>query len=135
MKSILIIDDETDVRDALDKVLTRAGYAVRQAGDVESALAACDAETPDVVITDIIMPKVSGVSAIESLRSRFPAIKIIAISGGGTFAANGYKPGAIATTAYLAAARRAGADAIITKPFERKELLEALRRLGVGAIK
>lgn len=133
MHRILIVDDELDVRDALKRVLERAGYTVVA---VESAAAAFEElrqVTVDVVITDIIMPKVNGVEAIHEIRASFPKVKIIAISGGGNFGITAYQPTAITTTAYLAAAERAGAHLILTKPFESKTLVQAVESvLGVG---
>jgi CheY-like chemotaxis protein len=75
------------------------------------------------------MPKVHGVELIKTLRERYPRIRIIAISGGGSFGPLGYKPEAISTHAYLAAAREAGAQEILTKPFDLTDLIAAVRRL------
>ena len=87
----------------------------------------------DVVITDIIMPKINGVEAIDFIRKEFPAVRIIAISGGGNFGMSAYQPHAITTSAYLAAAERAGAHLILTKPFESRDLIQAVEQvLGVG---
>ena len=54
---------------------------------------------------------------------------MIAISGGGSFGPQGYKPDAISTHAYLAAAREAGAAEVLTKPFDLTDLIGAIRRL------
>jgi CheY-like chemotaxis protein len=93
-----------DVRDAIKRVLERAGYAVRTCADAVQALQELNRQPAHVVITDIIMPKVNGVEAIRSLVNDFPSIRVIAISGGGNFGIDSYKPNAITTTAYLAAA-------------------------------
>jgi CheY-like chemotaxis protein len=133
MHEILVIDDELDVRDAIKRVLDRAGFSVRTSADVADALAELRARPADVVITDIIMPKSNGVEAIEFIRREFPAVRIVAISGGGNFSVNGYQPTAITTSAYLAAAQRAGAHLVMTKPFESKDLIKAVEQvLGVG---
>jgi CheY-like chemotaxis protein len=133
MQSVLVIDDELDVRDAIKRVLDRAGYVVRTVADVSGALEELRRSRADVVITDIIMPKHNGVEAIDFIRKEFPGLRIVAISGGGNFAVAGYQPTAITTSAYLAAAERAGADLVMTKPFESKDLLQALEKvLGVG---
>jgi CheY-like chemotaxis protein len=63
------------------------------------------------------------VDLIKELRNAAFTGRIIAISGGGNLASAGYAPGAITTTAYLAAAAKVGADAVLTKPFERQELI------------
>jgi CheY-like chemotaxis protein len=133
MQNILIVDDEPDVRDALKRVLDLAGYSVRTAANAMDAMAELERIPADVVITDIIMPKINGVQAIEMICKAFPAIRIIAISGGGNFGLTSYKPRAITTTAYLASAQSAGARLVLTKPFEAVELIQAVEEvLGVG---
>jgi CheY-like chemotaxis protein len=133
MQNVLVIDDELDVRDAIKRVLERAGYSVRTTAGADEALAELRRWHADVVITDIIMPKINGVEAIESIRSEFPGVRVIAISGGGNFGITAYQPTAITTSAYLAAAERAGAHRVLTKPFESKDLLQAVEQvLGVG---
>ena len=133
MHSILVIDDEPDVRDAVKRVLDRAGYSVRTTDSGVDALAELERIRTDVVITDIIMPKIDGVQLIESIRKLFPAVRIIAISGGGNFGISAYQPTAITTTAYLASAELAGAHMGLTKPFESNDLIQAIERvLGVG---
>jgi CheY-like chemotaxis protein len=133
MQNILVIDDEPDVRDAVKRVLERAGYSVRTADNAIDALAELERVATDVVITDIIMPKINGVQAIESIRKAFPSVRIIAISGGGNFGISTYQPTAITTTAYLASAEMAGAHLALTKPFESGDLIQAVEKvLGVG---
>lgn len=133
MHSVLVVDDEVDVRDAIKRVLDRAGYSVRLVENGAGALTELRTCPADVVITDIIMPKINGVEAIDSIRKEFPSVRIIAISGGGNFGLAAYQPNAITTSAYLAAAERAGAHMILTKPFESKDLIQAVEQvLGVG---
>ena len=133
MHSILVIDDEPDVRDGIKRVLDRAGFSVRVVDNATDAMLELKRLAADVVITDIIMPKVNGVDAIERILREFPMVRIVAISGGGNFDVNGYQPAAITTTAYLAAAKRAGAHCILTKPFESRELIEAVNQV-MGAV-
>jgi len=132
MKSVLVIDDELDVRDAIQRVLTRAGYSVRNVGTAEFAFAELKQIPADLVITDIIMPQSNGIDVINTLRQQFPGTRILAISGGGNFGVKAYQPGSITTTAYLAAAQKAGAHHILTKPFESKDLLQAVES-AIGA--
>ena len=129
MIRILIIDDERDVRDSVAKILTRAGFEVRIADGGAAGLESYRTEGADIVITDIIMPEPHGIDVIAALRKEGGSVRIIAISGGGNFGPSGYQPGAITTDAYLAAASKAGADAVLTKPFERSELLDLVRGL------
>lgn len=79
------------------------------------------------------MPKINGLESIDLIRKEFPAVSIIAISGGGDFGITAYQPNAITTTAYLAAAERSGAHLVLTKPFESRDLIDAVEQvLGVG---
>jgi DNA-binding response OmpR family regulator len=129
MAAILVVDDEVEVGEAIRRVLERAGFAVIVANTADGALLALDHHQPDIVVTDVIMPKVHGLELIKILRGQYPRVRIVAISGGGSFGPLSYKPDAISTHAYLAAAREAGADAILTKPFDMGDLLAAVRRL------
>jgi CheY-like chemotaxis protein len=126
MKSVLVIDDEEAVRVALKRVLERAGYTVRLAPGGSEGLEALRRQPADVVITDIMMPNTHGVDTIKAIVQEFPAVRVVAISGGGNFGANEYKPNAITTTAYLTAAQTAGAHAVLTKPFETRDVLQAI---------
>jgi len=134
MHTILVIDDETDVRDGIKRVLDRAGFSVRTVDNAIDGMLELGRAQADVVITDIIMPKLNGVEAIDAILKAFPAVRIIAISGGGNFDVTGYRqPSSITTPAYLAAAKKAGAHCILTKPFESRELIDAVARvLGGG---
>ncbi|MEN8761849.1 MAG: response regulator [Thiogranum sp.] len=129
MASILIIDDEEDIRDALKMVLERAGYEVKVASNGDEAIKLQREQPAQLVITDIIMPEKDGVLTIKEMREEYPGLRIIAISGGGGVEPLAYKPGAITTTAYLAAAKEVGADRVFTKPFDRKDLIQAVADL------
>jgi DNA-binding response OmpR family regulator len=128
MALILVVDDEVEVGEAIRRVLDRAGFSVVVAQGVSEGLTAMETQLPDIVVTDMIMPKTNGIELIKTLRSRYPRVRVIAISGGGSFGLQSYKPDAIKTHAYLAAAREAGAEEILTKPFDMKDLLAAVRR-------
>ena len=129
MANILVVDDEVEVGAVIRRVLERAGHTVSVANNATAGLDAVVRQSPDVVITDVIMSKVNGVEFIKVLRERYPGIRVIAISGGGSFGPVAYKPDAISTHAYLAAAREAGAEVILTKPFDLTDLIAAVRRL------
>ena len=129
MISILLIDDEKDVRDAVAQILSRAGYRVETTDNAEMGLAMLEENDFDLLITDIIMPGIDGVQAIKAVREKNKKMKILAISGGGNFGLKDYEPQAIKTTAYLQAAADAGADSILTKPFTRVELVELVSNL------
>jgi len=133
MTRVLIVDDEPDVRDSVGKLLSKAGYDVRVVGTAAAGLESFQKEGADLVITDVIMPEQNGVDLIRALRVVGGAAPIIAISGGGNFGPTGYAPGSITTTAFLAAAQKVGADAVLTKPFESKELLDLVTDLLLRA--
>jgi DNA-binding response OmpR family regulator len=128
MALILVVDDEVEVGEAIRRVLEKAGFTVSVANSVTDGLRAAEAQQPDIAVTDMIMPRANGIELIKTLRERHPRVRIIAISGGGSFGLHAYKPDAIKTHAYLAAAREAGADEFLTKPFDMNDLLAAVRR-------
>jgi DNA-binding response OmpR family regulator len=128
MAAIVVVDDEVEVGEAIRRVLTQAGFTVTVVTGADAGLRAIDESPPDIVVTDVIMPKIHGLELVKILRVRYPRIRVIAISGGGSFGPQAYKPDAISTHAYLAAAREAGAQEVLTKPFDMSELLAAVRR-------
>ena len=129
MPSVLVIDDEPDVRDSIRQVLTRVGFDVTTADNGHAGIQAFYDRPPDVVIVDIIMPRNNGVEVIRKIRETYPGARIIAISGGGNFGPFGYKPGTLVTDAYLASATESGADAVMTKPFHRTDLIALVRSM------
>lgn len=84
MPTVLIIDDEAMIRSLLRRVFQRAGLEVMKAGDGGEGLEKFAAKPADLVIRDLIMPKVDGMEVITRIRRTAPATKIIAMSGGGT---------------------------------------------------
>ncbi len=126
MRRVLVIDDEPAIRYTLTRVLEKAGFRVTTAEGGAVGLETLRASDFDVVITDIMMPQMHGVDAISAIVREFARIRIIAISGGGNFGVTKYKPDALTTSAYLAAAKRAGAHALLTKPFRTAELLQTI---------
>jgi CheY-like chemotaxis protein len=129
MTSILVVDDDVEVGEVIRRVLERGGFGVRVVNSADAALDAVTESEPDVVVTDVIMPRQNGVDLIRALRAHRPQIRIVAISGGGSFGPSSYKPDAISTHAYLAAAHAAGASEVLSKPFDLDALLNAVRRL------
>jgi two-component system chemotaxis response regulator CheY len=129
MPSVLVIDDEADVRDSIRQVLRRVGFDVTVADNGETGMQAFYGRPPDVLIVDIIMPRSNGVEVIRKIRASHPGARIIAITGGGNFGPFGYKPGTVVTEAYLASATESGADAVMTKPFHRTDLIALVRSL------
>lgn len=79
--NILVVDDESDVRDLLSKFLTRRGYDVATAGDGEAAIEAIREYRPDIVLLDIRLPKIDGLSVLQRLRDESDEVAIITMSG------------------------------------------------------
>lgn len=119
MAHILLVDDDKQVREMLKLTLERKGHKVTEAGDGVQALARFEAETVDLVVTDIVMPEKEGIETIMELRCQDPAVKVIAISGGGR----------ISPEDYLSWARRFGVKHTFTKPVNRDDLLSAIDEL------
>jgi CheY-like chemotaxis protein len=78
---LLIVDDEPSIRNSLAPILTEIGYRVRSAHDGFSALAEIRKEVPEILISDLNMPGMSGIALLSFVRRRFPAIQVIAMSG------------------------------------------------------
>src|SRR5690242_14519319 len=85
-KKILVVDDDPDQRELLETVLTLSGYDVVLAFDGQEGLELAQAESPDLIITDIAMPRMSGVRLIYRLRSMpgFKKLPILAVTSHGT---------------------------------------------------
>jgi DNA-binding response OmpR family regulator len=119
MQRILIIDDDHAIRASLQLVLEREGYEVVCAVDGGAGIRMFERASPQMVITDLIMPNKEGIETIMELRSRDATMPILAISGGAR----------IHNTDFLQIARRLGANESLAKPFTSKELVAAVRRL------
>jgi CheY-like chemotaxis protein len=78
---ILVVDDEPLIRETSALVLTEQGYEIRTAGDGFEALVELRQALPDMIISDLSMPNMSGFEFLSVVRRRFPHIPVIAISG------------------------------------------------------
>jgi CheY-like chemotaxis protein len=119
MTRILVVDDDPQIRAMLGQILERAGYAVVLAADGEAACQLFRASPTDIIIMDMVMPEKGGVETIMELRTEFPGVKIIAMSGGGR----------TGPYSYLKMAERFGAEKVFSKPLRREKILEAVRDL------
>jgi CheY-like chemotaxis protein len=118
MAKILVIDDEVLLAKSLSLILMKAGHTVVTADNGKRGLEVFDQEAPDLVITDIIMPVMEGIEAIQALRAKSPNIPIIAVSGGGR----------TKNLDFLRVAEKLGANAAIPKPFSKEQLLAAVAK-------
>lgn len=96
---LLVVDDDPTIRMALSVIFAQIGYGVCTAHDGLSALIEIRREIPDVVISDLNMPRMSGFEFLSVVRRRFPAIQVIAMSG--AFSGDGVPPGIAADAFYL----------------------------------
>jgi CheY-like chemotaxis protein len=119
MPRILIIEDDEEIRDLLESLLTRQGYEVATAANGKQGVAEFQAAPFDLVITDIIMPEKDGIEAIMDLRRGRPDLKLIAISGGGRSEPENY----------LHSAQLLGANRTLRKPFTNDAILAAVKDL------
>ena len=118
--TVLTVDDSRTMRDMLHMALTDAGFRVLQAVDGVHGLEMLDtAEAPDVIITDINMPRLDGFGFIEGVRqdSRHRATPILVLT-------------TESDSAKKNRAREAGATGWIVKPFNPEKLVEAVRRVA-----
>ena len=82
MESILVIDDDPQIRKLLEEVLRDEGYKASSAESVEEGLPNYPISTLPLIVTDVLMPNREGLETIRELRKNNPSMKIIAISGG-----------------------------------------------------
>ena len=121
MASILLVEDDSQLRSMLKLFLTESGYEVSEAADGKRVSAMHQQQQFDLVITDVVMPDIEGLELIMELRRIDQNVPIIAMSGGGQRGGQ----------AYLTIARKLGAQHVLTKPFSNQQLLEAVQ-LALG---
>ncbi|MBI4574027.1 MAG: sigma-54-dependent Fis family transcriptional regulator [candidate division NC10 bacterium] len=113
---ILVVDDQEGIRWLLSKLLEDAGYAVSTAADGQEALDAAAKQPPDLVLMDVRMPRLDGMTALERLRQNDPHLPVIMIT------AYGQVPDAVQ-------AMKLGAADYLLKPFHNEKVLLAIRRV------
>jgi two-component system, chemotaxis family, chemotaxis protein CheY len=118
LPKILVIEDYDQIRDLISCMLEMEGHRVVVAEDGIEGVARYRAELPDLVITDMIMPKQGGAETIIQIWQATPDARIIAISGGGSL--DGTHP--------LIVAKRLGVVETLHKPFSANELIACITR-------
>ena len=83
-KTILVVDDEESICQSLKGILVDEGYEALTAGSGEEALKIIDEELPDLVLLDIWLPGIDGIETLKKIKSKWPQIQVIMISGHGT---------------------------------------------------
>lgn len=116
MASILVIDDNPEFREILRIHLEANGHRTVLASNGEQGLQLLEREAVDIVLTDILMPQRDGVEVLREAKRRWPALPVIAISGGGWIGAN----------ELLTMAEKLGADQVLQKPVRRDDLIRAV---------
>jgi CheY-like chemotaxis protein len=95
---LLVVDDDPSIRNSLSQIFIQLGYAVRSAEDGFSALSEIRLLAPDVLLSDLNMPGMSGFELLSVVRRRFPAIQTVAMSG--AFSGEGLQLGVAADAFY-----------------------------------
>jgi len=116
-KTVLIADDEPNIVISLEFLLEQDGYRVLVARDGNEALEAIEREVPDLVLLDIMLPRLSGYDVCQRIRQNpnWRKVRVIMLTARGR---------EVEVTKGLAL----GADAYVTKPFSTRELLDQVRR-------
>jgi CheY-like chemotaxis protein len=97
-KRILIVDDYVSIREAMALLLRSAGYDIRTAQDGFSALLELKSAVPDLILSDLNMPRMSGFEFLSVVRRRFPQVLVVAMSG--AYSASEAVPGGVIADAF-----------------------------------
>jgi two-component system alkaline phosphatase synthesis response regulator PhoP len=117
-KKVLIADDEPNIVISLEFLLRREGFEVLVAVDGEEALAKARAERPDLVLLDVMMPKMNGFDVCQALRAdpELASMRVLMLTAKGR-------------ETEVSKGLGLGADGYMTKPFSTKDLVEQVRLL------
>ncbi len=115
MRQILLVDDEKNMRTVLTLLFEREGFSVRSAATGEEALEALRAGIFDLILTDLKMPAMDGMSLIEAIRREGMEVPVVVVTAFGTIEK-------------AVAAMKKGAVDFVTKPFKNDEILHVVRR-------
>ncbi|TCK60476.1 response regulator [Seleniivibrio woodruffii] len=114
-EKILIVDDDDELRSNIDEILVVAGFQTRQASGASEAMKMIQADCPDLIIVDYMMPEINGMELISSVKKSHPSVKIIMIT-------------AFAAIESAVEAMKKGADDYISKPFKKDALILSVRK-------
>ena len=116
---LLIVEDDSEMRDLLRKVLEKEGYQVSVAGDGREAMVWLSENLFDLVVTDMLMPDDGGLELLEAIRGNHPTLPVIIITAFGDWAS-------------YSRALELGAAAFISKPLKMAELILAIQTALAG---
>lgn len=113
MHTVLLVEDDDELRTTLDAGLRQAGFRTIVCRDGREALDRLDDGRPSLVVSDIVMADQDGIGELLEIRRRSPSLPVVMMSG---------------TPEYLVMAEKLGASSTLLKPFRLQELLQAISR-------
>lgn len=118
MACVFVVDDDQVVRRLAQTILERAGYQVVLLEDGQAALEALERTTPDVILTDLMMPRVNGLALLRRIRAdaRWSALPVVVLTARGT-------------AEDIRRAEEAGVSHFLIKPFSSAQLLDEVSAL------
>ncbi len=116
MATVLVVDDDPEIRRMIGRLLEHEGFQIRSAGDGEEALRLCQAHLPDAIVADLMMPRLDGEAFLMELSERYPDHRI---------------PVVLLTASALRkeVAGRLGVAASLAKPFDTTQLVDLMLEL------
>jgi response regulator RpfG family c-di-GMP phosphodiesterase len=117
--SVYVVDDEPQICGLLTRILEREGYAVRAFTSGQEALDAARADPPDLVVTDLMMPGMTGLELVRAVRETHPGVSAVLTTG-------------YASIDNVVDALRSGVNDFVTKPFSVVEIRSVVSRVLVG---
>jgi CheY-like chemotaxis protein len=114
--SILVVDDEDALRTVLSSELESEGYIVATAGDGDEAISILQGKLFDLVLLDIKMPRVDGFEVLRFIKERYPATKVIMLTG-------------FADLKNAIESKKLGAEDFVSKPYDLVDLLTTIERV------
>ena len=115
MARIMIVDDAAFMRMRCSKLLAENGHDVEEAENGQEAIKKYEICKPDLVLMDITMPVMDGITAVKALRSRFPEARVVMVS-------------ALGQQSMVIEAIKAGARDFVVKPFQPDRILETVKK-------
>jgi len=114
-RPILVVDDDTAIRDSTSQILTDSGFRVVEARDGAEALRAIDVEQPALIVLDVQMPGIDGPAFARELQTRLRRVPLVILTG---------------VPDPKREADRCNAEAFLRKPFDADELVRVVRRFA-----